>query len=381
MLPDPLFDVLRAYATLQSPKTIMRISVPFGVLHGFLLNHILLNPHLREFPPSKRYQVSFWKWAIDWLEQLASDEARRSLGADAPPPSYMTYLWPAGTAPTRPVYSGYASATLLESQTTIEGGTTGLRTWSASLVLAQYLLSNTELIRGRNTLELGCGAGLLGIVAASVQLAGSTDWPSLWLTDVNEIVLQRCEHNLKLQCNQSHEHPNLHIRTLDWSDAADTKRCSSVHAVFDEAQPEIILGADVGYDPSIIPPLLDILVLALSSPSNGYKREAYIAITQRNEDTLAGFIRQAEERLSVEIVASMLAADNIFTAAAELGHAASAHTTPETAQDSDCPDPNVAFISSGSRAFDGSELQLHAAHTDPADSTAASSPYHPHLAK
>ncbi|EIW63925.1 uncharacterized protein TRAVEDRAFT_111741 [Trametes versicolor FP-101664 SS1] len=356
MLPDPLFDVLRAYATLQSPKTIMRISVPFGVLHGFLLNHILLNPHLREFPPSKRYQVSFWKWAIDWLEQLASDEARyiltlelldeideriythhidliqelsayvRSLGADAPPPSYMTYLWPAGTAPIRPVYSGYASATLLESQTTIEGGTTGLRTWSASLVLAQYLLSNTELIRGRNTLELGCGAGLLGIVAASVQLAGSTDWPSLWLTDVNEIVLQRCEHNLKLQCNQSHEHPNLHIRTLDWSDAADTKRCSSVHAVFDEAQPEIILGADVGYDPSIIPPLLDILVLALSSPSNGYKREAYIAITQRNEDTLAGFIRQAEERLSVEIVASMLAADNIFTAAAELGHAASAHT-------------------------------------------------------
>lgn len=50
-----------------------------------------------------------------------------------------------------------------------------------------------------------------------------------------------------------------------------------------------------GYDPDIIPPLLNILVLALSSPSDGYKREAYIAITQRNEDTLAGFIRQAGE--------------------------------------------------------------------------------------
>lgn len=37
-------------------------------------------------------------------------------------------------------------------------------------------------------------------------------------------------------------------------------------------------------------------------------------------------ILPAEERLSVEIVASMLAADNIFSAAAELGHAASTHT-------------------------------------------------------
>lgn len=76
MFPDPLFDILRAYATLQSPKAMKRISAPFGVLHDFLLNHILLNAHLREFPPSKQYQVSFWKWAIDWLEQLASDEAR-----------------------------------------------------------------------------------------------------------------------------------------------------------------------------------------------------------------------------------------------------------------------------------------------------------------
>lgn len=50
---------------------------------------------------------------------------------------------------------------------------------------------------------------------------------------------------MNTEVDQSHEHPNLHIRTLDWSDAADTKRCSSVHAVFDEAQPEIILGADV----------------------------------------------------------------------------------------------------------------------------------------
>jgi protein-lysine N-methyltransferase EEF2KMT len=36
----------------------------------------------------------------------------------------------------------FLSATLLESRTIVEGGTTGLRTWLASQVLAQYLISH-----------------------------------------------------------------------------------------------------------------------------------------------------------------------------------------------------------------------------------------------
>lgn len=50
------------------------------------------------------------------------------------------------------------------------------------------------------------------------------------------------------EVDQSHEHPNLHVRVLDWSDAGDTGRSSLVHAFFDEAQPDIILGADVVSD-------------------------------------------------------------------------------------------------------------------------------------
>lgn len=68
----------------------------------------------------------------------------------------MTYLWPARTVPTRPVYPGYASATLLESQTTIEAGTTGLRTWSASLVLAHYLLSNPGVNKSSTAAAFKC---------------------------------------------------------------------------------------------------------------------------------------------------------------------------------------------------------------------------------
>lgn len=36
----------------------------------------------------------------------------------------------------------YQHATLMESRNTIENGTTGLKTWKASLVLGQYLLKH-----------------------------------------------------------------------------------------------------------------------------------------------------------------------------------------------------------------------------------------------
>ncbi|KAI0363050.1 hypothetical protein BV20DRAFT_1040100 [Pilatotrama ljubarskyi] len=339
MLPDPLFDVVRAYATLRAPQSIGRVDIPFGIVHEFMLHRILLNPHFQKYPPSKQYQATFWKWAIEWLERLASDEARhilriscdeideciythhieliqelspyvRSLGMSAPQASYLTYLWATQHPPVQPVYPGFASATLLESRTTIESGTTGLRTWSASLVLAQYLLNHPELVQNRRVLELGCGVGFLGIVAASVQMQDRTGSESVWLTDVNEPVLQRCEENLRLQCNPSHEHPGVHLRLLDWFDAADPERCSTVHALFAEARPDVLLGADVVYEPSIIPALTDTLVLALSQPDGGEKREAYIALTERNRDTLGTFVREAV------VVASVLVSQSQHTTSA-----------------------------------------------------------------
>ena len=74
-LPDPLFNVLRAYATLQPPRSVRKPDVSFSRTHEFLLKDLLLNPHFQEYPPSRQYQLSFWKWAIDWLEELMSEEA------------------------------------------------------------------------------------------------------------------------------------------------------------------------------------------------------------------------------------------------------------------------------------------------------------------
>jgi hypothetical protein len=64
-----------------------------------------------------------------------------------------------------------------------------------------------DLIATRRVLELGSGVGFLGIVIASLQLehsklSGGVEIGSLYLTDVNEEVLLRCQKNLLLSCSK-----------------------------------------------------------------------------------------------------------------------------------------------------------------------------------
>ena len=70
-----------------------------------------------------------------------------------PVDSYVTYFWrplpyqPPKSSLSAVDFSEYRTATLLESRRLIESGTTGLRTWGASLVLAHYLSENSGLYK------------------------------------------------------------------------------------------------------------------------------------------------------------------------------------------------------------------------------------------
>ncbi|OBZ79740.1 Protein-lysine N-methyltransferase EEF2KMT, partial [Grifola frondosa] len=345
--PEQLVRILQGFASLQPPRTItFPSSLPWRQVHDFVLNFILLNEHFRDYPPSEQYQSTFWKWAIARLEEFACAEAcagtnvpilrmmrlmneyiiaishsyhvpfRMSLnispyvivnsrrgdtvGTAPPARSFVTYIWKAGESENSAVYPGYASATLMEARTTIESGTTGLRTWSASLILAQHIISHPALVQHKCVLELGCGIGFLGVVAASVQqqLGDASDAPStLWLTDVNDTVLQKCQENLQLPCNQSFCHPNLKFEQLDWSDALAAASRPALQAFFQEVKPHIVLGADVVFDPSIIPALVNTLHLALQSGVDDEDSTpvAYLALTVRNGDTYSEFIQVAGE--------------------------------------------------------------------------------------
>ncbi|KAI0095225.1 putative methyltransferase-domain-containing protein [Irpex rosettiformis] len=303
-LPESLIDILRGYAVLCSPRNLcFPTALAFSDVHDFLLNRLLLNPHLTKYPPSSEYQKIFWKWAILNLEQLSrtdDDEiderlyehishlqvthsVPQTLGTRPPVPSFFTYIWPCDT--------GYETYTLKESRTTIENGTTGMKTWRASLVLAQYLIQYPELVRGKSILELGSGIGLLGLLLSALQVSDAKPGRII-LTDVNPQVLSRCEENLALPCNRSSQHKSLMTQELDWNDALQESRRPIINDLLRRISPELVIGADVVFDPSIIPALVAVLQLVLEHSTSQF---VLIALTVRNEHTVADFMRQASE--------------------------------------------------------------------------------------
>lgn len=67
-----LSSILSRYSTLAPLKDVSFPSnIPFNVAHEFFLRKILLNHHLKQYPPSESYQQSFWKWALLQLENLS----------------------------------------------------------------------------------------------------------------------------------------------------------------------------------------------------------------------------------------------------------------------------------------------------------------------
>jgi len=337
---------LRPLNTLRFPSCLSAVQI-----NDFLLNNLLLNQHFQQFPPSSQYQKRFWKWAISHLETLsmASDIGEHddfeidpriyehylfllspsgpTAGSSKPntrflicerglpvhecPPaqSYITRFWNLtepfqDKLPDNIDFETYHTATVLESHTTIaKSGTTGFRTWFASYVLSQYLIMHPELIISKRVLELGSGVGALGIIVATLQQLSKTSTNlspgSLWLTDVNEEVLTRCRDNLNLPCNISSSHPDLNYLKLDWSTSMDIESSSILTAlIHQKIEPDIILGTDVAFDPSVIPALARTLKIALQTFDNVPCKQpnfALIALMIRNKDTFEQFLSHARE--------------------------------------------------------------------------------------
>jgi len=156
----------------------------------------------------------------------------------------------------------------------------------------------------KRVLELGSGIGFLGIIVASLQLLyraaekpPQATSPSLWLTDINDEVLVRCRDNVNLLCNMSSSHRDINYVKLDWSESIDAEQSSSlVTLIHEKIDPELILGADVVFDPSLIPSLVGVLKIALQVSEFSRKiKVALIALTVRNEATVNKFLTHVRE--------------------------------------------------------------------------------------
>ncbi|KAL2244681.1 UNVERIFIED_CONTAM: hypothetical protein Sindi_2736300 [Sesamum indicum] len=154
-------------------------------------------------------------------------------------------------------------------------GDTGCSIWPSSLFLSEFILSFPEIFANKCCFEVGSGVGLVGICLSYVKAS------------------------------------KVHCVCLPWESASeDDLQCFA---------PDIILGADIIYDPSCLPHLVRVLSLLLkhnkhSHAEVGARREldslpadkllrhplgkgpvAYVASVIRNAETFNYFLALAEQ--------------------------------------------------------------------------------------
>ncbi|WVR07002.1 hypothetical protein IAU60_004041 [Kwoniella sp. DSM 27419] len=236
----------------------------------------------------------------------------------APPTSYRTFIYdlprdhplvvPAGTGSLRHQRTDTTerSICLLEEQIAIQGGTTGLRTWTAALHLGHHILHHSAALfpssLPRGVVELGAGTGFLSVLMAQLGVdvvatdlgieteQGSAEKPDAapgFGTD-GDGETRTPLGRLLLNVGLNHCPAPLAVRALDWTDAS-LPTCDRP-AIWQKLERErrIILAADVIYDPDLVPPLVDAISTLLGKVTDG--AEAIISATVRNLDTFSLFL-------------------------------------------------------------------------------------------
>ncbi|XP_056870422.1 protein-lysine N-methyltransferase EEF2KMT [Takifugu flavidus] len=228
----------------------------------------------QKFPPSVQFRRMFLTELIRRLEAAGCDPLdelydalAEVVGTEDTTQCYKSYLLPSGDA-----------VSLLENVALISVGTTGLVTWEAALYLAEWALDHQEIFTNRTVLELGSGLGLTGITVCRYCR------PSRYIfSDCHPGVLQRLRTNIKLN-GLMEETPSLvSVEELDWM-AVTEEQIKQIEA-------DVIIAADVVYDPDVVPSLMKLLsnLLRCSAP------QVIICSAVRKQETYGGFKQQLEK--------------------------------------------------------------------------------------
>jgi len=131
--------------------------------------------------------------------------------------------------------------------------------WPSAIGLAQFISEHAELVNKKNLLEIGCGLGLPGIVAA---LLGA----KVTMTDYLPDALKYAMHNWNLNISSK---PDIHL--LDWTKPGTI-------SPFD-----VLIASDIAYESRSFLPLIDTLkklvhangTILISEPNRAFAQEFF----------------------------------------------------------------------------------------------------------
>jgi protein-lysine N-methyltransferase EEF2KMT len=174
--------------------------------------------------------------------------------------------------------------TLLESRNLISAaGTTGLRTWEAALHLGQYLCQNPHLVQGKGVLELGAGTGYISVLCAKHLSARQ-----VIASDGSDDVVMNLPENFFV--NGLQEIGTITAMDLKWG----YPLVGGEETAWNGGKPiDVVLGADITYDKSVIPSLGSMMGDLFSLFPDVM---VLIAATERNRETFEAFIDVCERR-------------------------------------------------------------------------------------
>ncbi len=120
--------------------------------------------------------------------------------------------------------------------------------WPSAVALGEYLIEAADL-QGKTTLELGCGVGLVGLIAH--RMGGK-----VVLSDLEEDALRLAELNWLVNAGETPQ-----TLLLDWRTPAPSQK-------FD-----VLLAADVAYEAALFSPLVNTLESLLAPGGSIYLAE------------------------------------------------------------------------------------------------------------
>ncbi|XP_071516172.1 protein-lysine N-methyltransferase EEF2KMT-like isoform X2 [Panulirus ornatus] len=260
-----------------------------------ILSNTIHHPIVQKYPVTLTYTRLFLKGLISMIEESNQEVFEdlyttytKLLSQNASSPHcddfcYRTYN-----------FSKAGVITVKETCKLICDGTTGMCTWEASHVLADWCCRESHRFQNKRILELGAGLGLLGL--AVIQ---SCKPLSYIFTDLHHSVLKTLKENIYINLKEKHSGLTLQeseeaTSSDDWAKGiqvsySDTdvliKRLDWERDTCDD-DIEVILAADVVYDTDVIVHLVKILKDILSKRP---RVVAYIASALRNPATYTFF--------------------------------------------------------------------------------------------
>ena len=134
--------------------------------------------------------------------------------------------------------------------------------WPSAIALSEFLVDNSKLVKDKSVLEIGCGLGLVGIVAA--KLGGLVT-----LTDYLPAALEFAEYNWKLNFKTKAD-----VQLLDW------RKPQNILPV------DVLLASDIAYESRSFKPLLKALkvlvkkdgLILIGEPNRKFAKEFFTDI-------------------------------------------------------------------------------------------------------